>query len=193
MLKHVYNLNNGVVVLNEKIEGAEYASIQDLLKTIEMVTEKYQWENGNPILKFNEILFFSLDDHLLCKEDIFIWDKEKEEFVSVETIQSFDNPSSWKDDEKDAFAQILLLWISSNDHVYDLYEFLREMSDDESSISAASDYSLKLERLYHRELKNQDMLDDLEAHYQFRKEEYRKYKEGNTEEMLNADVKGGLN
>jgi hypothetical protein len=195
-MKFVYMNKCHVVFLDEKIEDAEFASIEDVRNLISEINHEInsKWKHADTPITFDYLLSIDLADKLVCKEDVFVWNKEHKEYETIETLQSFDNPSSWKDDEKVGFADILLLWITANDHVYDLYEFLKDMSDDESSLPAASGYSLKLEKLLHKELNNQGILDDLETHYQFRKEDYRKYKEGQqVEEMLNADVQGGIN
>lgn len=197
-LKYVYNSKNGVVFFDEKVKDAEFASIDDVREVIEEINNSFnsKWEHGDSPLGFDDLLHIELTDKIVCKEDTFVWNAEIKEYESIETVQQFDDSLTWKDDERTAFAQILLQWVMCNDHTYDLYKFIREVNEDyEYAPMLKNEYTEKFERLFKEELiTNHQILEQYEASYEREKKEYAEYiANKGKEEMLKAKVEGGLN
>lgn len=192
-MKYVYKNDKGLVVLNEKVAILDLASINDLRKEVKIINEnlkKYELqlrafdpEYTTPRTFFDE-LNINPKDQFTLKEDVFYWDKDVKEFLSYESVQSFDNPFSWTDEEKVEFSEILLTWISVNDHTSDLYDYLRDISEDEEYAPHRDKFTDKFERLFHKELENDDMLDFFEMHYQKRKQECEQYKRSKMPETV---------
>ncbi|HHW36243.1 MAG TPA: hypothetical protein GXX18_02955 [Bacillales bacterium] len=184
MMKYVYKNEKGLVVLNEKVEILDLASIDDLRNEVKAVNEnlkrhELQMRAFNPEYTSSRTFFDKLNinskDQFTLNEDVFYWDKDVNEFLSYESVQSFNNPFSWTDEEKVEFMEILLIWISVNDHTADLYDYLRDISEDEEYAPQRDKFTDKFERLFHKELENDNMLDFFEMHYQKRKQEYKQY------------------
>ncbi|MEC1697735.1 hypothetical protein [Schinkia azotoformans] len=187
MMKYVYKNEKGLVVLNEKVAILDLASIDDLRNVVKVINENikkhelnvraFDPEYTTPRTFFDE-LNINPNDKLTLKEDVFYWDKDVNEFLSYESVQSFDNPYSWTDEEKVEFMNIIQLWIASNDHTYDLYEFLRDMREGRNYLPEANECVLKFERLFHNDIKSMDngTLENFDKHYKQQKEEYEQYK-----------------
>lgn len=190
MMKYVYKNEKGLVVLNQKVEILEFASVDDLRKEVKLIKEKLVkieqnerilFDNPDRISKrtLHDELKMSVNDRLKLKDDVLYWDKDVNEFLSYESIQSFDNPFSWTDEEKVEFAEILLTWISSEDLTSNLYNYLRETNEGES-VFDGDEHTRKLERLLCKELHNEGMLDLYNYHYE-------------AEKLTSAKVEGGIN
>jgi hypothetical protein len=192
-------MNKGhVVFLDEKIKDAEFASIEDVRKEIDEINYEFnsKWEHGDSPLGFDDLFHIKLTDKLVCKEDVFVWNTEIKDYESIESVQQFDEPYTWLEGERVAFAQILLQWAMCNDHTYDLFKFIREVNEDyKYAPMLKNEYTEKFERLFKEELKiNHQILDQYELSYEREKQEYEEYViNKGKEEMLNAKVEGGLN
>lgn len=92
--------------------------------------------------------------------------KEEKEFIS---------PSSWTDEEKISFPQILLTWMNANDHTYDFYKYLRSINDGNGIDSQfKSKSTVEFEKLFHTFL--EEDADFYEEHYRKELKEYELYK-----------------
>jgi transcriptional regulator with XRE-family HTH domain len=102
----------------------------------------------------------------------------RRELAQYEDSITFDNPNSWSNDEKVEFAEILLHWITVEDHTADLYDFLRDINTEasEHGLLTPDKFTRKFEELFHKELDSLDMLEFYERHYQKRINEYNAYK-----------------
>jgi hypothetical protein len=197
-MKYVYNNKSNVVFFDEKVKDAEFASIEDVREEIENIMDnlKSNFEHGDYPVGVHDLLGIELTDNLVCKEDVFVWNKDYKEYESIETMQQFDEPYTWLEWERVPFAQILLQWVMCNDHTYDLYKFIREVNEDYQYAPMLKNKNTeKFERLFKEELKtNHQILEHYEASYEREKKEYEEYiANKGKEEMLNANVEGGIN
>lgn len=196
--KYAYNNNKGNVVLFDSIiENGEFASVADLRKEVDNINEDLneKWGIDDSPLKFNDLLGIDLEnDCFVLKEDIFYWNAEENDFMSIEDIQSFDEPSSWSNEEKVNFAEILLTWIATEDETYGLYKFIRDINENEEYAAMEKDkYSEKLERLIIKDIHSEKLASIFEEQYQMEKVEYKQYVENkDAEELVKANVSGGI-
>lgn len=198
MMKYAYKIKDEVVVLDEKVSGAELASINDFQAAIESIENEilYKWKNGEPPLGFDDILGINLSDQFALKEDVYYWDTDMEAFQPIEKIQTFDNHYSWTAEEKDEFMEILLMWIATEDHRFDLYSFIRDINEiEDDTVAMAKDkFTVKFQRLMEKEFVSEEILGHFEFHYKKRKEKYQQHLEyENNKELLSAKVEGGIN
>lgn len=185
MGKYVYKSEKGIAFLDKKVKILELASISDLrkarkdaeeeIKKCEYYAKKFMGdENYKTTRTFTDCLGINPKDWLILKEDTFMWDEKLNDFKSVESSQALYEPTSWIEDEKNEFAEILLQFISANDLTSQLYDYLRDINT-ENEFMESDKYTLKLERLLHKELENDHMLEFYEKHYQKRKQQYQEF------------------
>lgn len=194
--KFAYKNNNGNVVLFDSIvEGAEFASIADLRREVESIDQdlinKWGGLDVSP-LSFADLLHIDLDNEcFVLKEDTFYWNAEENDFMSIEDLQSFDNPYSWSDEEKVNFAETLLMWIATEDETFGLYKFIRDVNENEEYSPMEKDkYTEKFERLIIKNLDSEELAKRFEEQYQMEKEEYKFYLK--SKGLANANVSGGV-
>jgi transcriptional regulator with XRE-family HTH domain len=103
--------------------------------------------------------------------------------------KDFDSPLSWSHDEKNNFTQILLLWMSANDHTYDLFKYLRGINEGNGIDSEIkNEYTVEFEKLFHKALEYE--IEDYERHYQNDLKEYQAYKASErVKELLRSAMK----
>ncbi|MBU9714453.1 hypothetical protein [Evansella tamaricis] len=93
----------------------------------------------------------------------------------------FDEPRTWTDEEKVGFAEVLLMFIASNDLSYDLYKHLADIRTSEDTLPYL-EHTGKFEKLLHKELIELGELEFYEQQYQKKKEEYMIYKLANAQQ-----------
>lgn len=197
-MKYVYKNEKGLVILNEEVEILELASIEDLREKINIVDEQVKKHEEYLKKLFNDLDYTTIDSYLkrlkinyfdvfTTKEGTFVLDERKNALIPHEEHQSFDNPFSWTDMERVAFTEVLLAWITEHDLTSELYRYLRNVNTGMEVFTDSDKDTQKLERLFHKELKEGDMLDFYEEHYQRERKEIEEYIEG--KKVLNQDEK----
>ncbi|MCM3161017.1 hypothetical protein [Metabacillus litoralis] len=194
MMKYVYKNEKGLVILNQEVEILELASIDDLRNEVKEINakieEKRKYSPSYALTAIDKLNIDPLNDEFMLQEDIYYWDRDEKEFLFLETYQDFYDHNTWTEKEKDEYLAVILSWISCNDHTYDLYSFLRDMNNEDSPLPRPSDYSLRMERLFHIELENEGLLESYKSHYKKDREEYKFYLK--SKGLENADVSGGV-
>ncbi|MGP7815530.1 hypothetical protein ACTXGU_00050 [Niallia sp. 01092] len=114
----------------------------------------------------------------------------------TEEDQDFQYPLSWSKDEILGFMDDIFDWILHEDHYYNLYKYLRETHDHDGGEfpNPTNEYTEKFEKLYHKFLKEEEMIELFEQLYKEEKvinEQRRKIWE--MEQMVKAKVQGGVN
>lgn len=145
----------------------------EIAKQLGVSTNKLtKFENGDPITnpKLMEKAYGNLTDLIRARKLIADMPKNK----------TLDNPKSWSDSERVEFANILLWWISAEDHTYNLYKFLREVEEG-NEVFPFDDEVKEFQKLLHEWL---DDVEGYEEHYIREKKEYEKWKK---EQMRRAN------
>lgn len=150
--KYVYKNENGLAFVDQEVSILSLASMEDVKEKMEEGRKFLELEKkafGEAIRSIQGYMQISKNDVLVLKEGQFYWDEKKNEYINHEENQSFDYPLSWSPDEVHGFAEILISWIGYNDHVYDLYEYLRDAREDKE-FGFPTEYTEKFERLFHK-------------------------------------------
>ncbi len=96
--------------------------------------------------------------------------------VSGTQEEIFYAPYTWASENKDEYVEVLMDWIMSNDHFYDLYRYFADCKRN----GEAHNHTLQLEKLYHKFLDedgDECGVEFYDGFYQKEIQEYESWKE----------------
>lgn len=172
-MKYVYKNNNGLAVTGEKISILELAIFDEFKNKVKDVQDKIIKREGyiknltgDKKYKSKTTIFDELGlnqkDWIATSDGVFYYDTDVNEYQTIERIQNFEAVHTFTEEEQQEFHEILLNWITENDHVFDLYQYIRELDYSDK-------YTKKFEYLYSEYLERENMLENVKYHYQLAK------------------------
>lgn len=101
--------------------------------------------------------------------------KRAEQRVSGKLEKTIWNPEQWTDKQRVETINLLWGWICTNDHIYDLWKYLRKVQEGFDDASEYDQYAKEFQRMLHNEM-GKRQVEWFEGFYTKEKKEIEEYK-----------------